>query len=427
MTECHQRGKWVGVKPFRSARAAGNLLRMSGTRSRDRATSHKTVPPPPAPPALPVGEGTTFARALWRIASADVSAGNSVTLFDNGAKTFDAMIAMIDESRHSVVLESYILRGDSVGQRFAVSLGEAAKRGVQVRVLGDWVGSWGTPRSFHKALRRSGVELRIFNQPGWRPWLGLVPRDHRKLLVADGAVGLTGGIGIGEQWQTGVLRRRKSPWRDTCVRIAGPAAVHLARAFEGMWRRAAGERPARYRRRLVRAAQGADVDPDVDAPSVVGIVEGEPGKLRIGRALHLQSAAAQRSIWLASAYFVPSFAETEALAGAARDGVDVRLLVPSKYDHPWIRRFATRFYRRLLRNGVRIWEWRGEMMHAKTTVVDGRWVRVGSTDFNPFGVVINFELDALIEDAAIGAEAEEMFLRDLTQSTEIRRRRGRGA
>jgi cardiolipin synthase len=384
------------------------------------------APAPPAPPALPAGRSTTFARALWRIAAADVSAGNQVTLFDDGAKTFDAMIAMIDGARHSVTLESYILRGDSVGGRFAGALAAAAGRGVHVRLLGDWIGSWGTPGSFLKAIRRSGVELRIFNRPGWRRWFGLVPRDHRKLLVADGAVGLTGGIGIGEQWQGGLLVKRLSPWRDTCVRIVGPAARDMARAFEGMWLRAEGKRPGRAKRRLTRAARGADLDPATGAPSLVGIVEGEPGRVRIGRALHLQAAAAQRSIWLASAYFVPSFAETEALAGAARDGVDVRLLVPSKYDHPWIRRFATRFYNRLLRNGVRIWEWRGEMMHAKTTVVDGRWLRVGSTDFNPFGVVINFELDALIEDAAIGAEAEAMFLRDLAQSTEIkRRRRGR--
>jgi cardiolipin synthase A/B len=421
----HGRGKWDGTPPFRKGCTAGNLLGMSGKTVRHRVTAHAVTPAPPAPPALPAGQGTSFARALWRVASADVSAGNTVTLFDDGMKTFDAMIAMIEHARDSVVLESYILRGDSVGVRFAVALGEAVQRGVHVRVLGDWIGSRGTPASFHTALRRSGVELRIFNRPGWRRWLGLVPRDHRKLLVADGTIGLTGGIGIGEQWQTGILHKRRSPWRDTCVRIAGPAAADMARAFEGMWRRTAGERPPRAKRRLTRAPKGGDLDPATDAPSVVGIVEGEPGRLRIGRALHIQAAAAQRSIWLAGAYFVPSFAETEALAGAARDGVDVRILVPSKYDHPWIRRFATRFYNRLLRNGVRIWEWRGEMMHAKSTVVDGQWVRVGSTDFNPFGVVINFELDALIEDATIGTLAEEMFLRDLTQSTEIRRKRSR--
>ena len=348
-----------------------------------------------------------------------------MTLFDDGAKTFDAMIAIIDQARESVSLESYIFRGDAVGARFATALGAAAARGVRVRVLADWIGRMGTPRSFFTAMRRTGVDVRIFNPPGWRRWLGLVPRDHRKLLVADDRVGMTGGIGIGEQWQTGILRKRRSPWRDTCVRIAGPAAKDLGRAFERMWRRAGGEFPSRARRQITRGARGAELGSALSAPSVVGIVEGEPFRVRVGRALHLQAAAAQRSFWLASAYFAPSFAETEALSGAARDGVDVRLLVPSVYDHPNIRRFTTQFYNRLLRNGVRIWEWRGEMMHAKSTVVDGLWVRVGSTDFNPLGVSVNFELDAVIEDAVIGAEAEAMFLRDLAQSTEITRRRRR--
>lgn len=359
------------------------------------------------------------------MSAADVSCGNAVTLFDDGAKTFDAMIEIIDQARESVSLESYIFRADAVGTRFAGALGAAAARGVRVRVLVDWIGRRGTPGSFFGAMRRTGVDVRVFSPPGWHRWFGLIPRDHRKLLVADGRVGITGGIGIGEQWQTGILRKRRSPWRDTCVRISGPAAKDLARAFERMWRRAGGELPARAKRLLTRAAHGTELASAMSTPSVVGIVEGEPWRLRVGRALHLQAAAAQRSFWLASAYFAPSFAETEALAGAARDGVDVRLLVPSVYDHPNIRRFTTRFYNRLLQNGVRIWEWSGEMMHAKSTVVDGLWVRVGSTDFNPLGVSVNFELDAVIEDAVIGAEAEAMFLRDLAQSTEIKRRKRR--
>ncbi len=116
---------------------------------------------------------------------------------------------------------------------------------------------------------------------------------------------------------------------------------------------------------------------------------------------------------------MPGGAELEALAGAARDGVDVRLLVPSSYDHPWIRWMTRRRYRRLLENGVRIWEWRGEMMHAKSSVTDGRVVRVGSTDFNPLGLAINYELDAIVLDATVGAAAEATFLADLASSTEI--------
>ncbi len=132
------------------------------------------------------------------------------------------------------------------------------------------------------------------------------------------------------------------------------------------------------------------------------------------------SSAAERSIWLARAYFVPSFAEVDVLSGAARDGVDVRLLVPGKNDHPWVGSLTRRCYRRLLRNGARVWEWSGDMMHAKTSIVDGRWIRVGSTDFNPLGVAINYELDAFIEDASVAAAAEEMFLGDLDQSHEVR-------
>jgi cardiolipin synthase len=169
----------------------------------------------------------------------------------------------------------------------------------------------------------------------------------------------------------------------------------------------------------VRRARGAETDPTTAQGSVVGIIEGEPWRLRVARALQFQAVAAERCIWIASAYFYPSVAELEALAGAAQDGVDVRILVPSKYDHPWIRRFTQSVYTRLVRNGVRIWEWNGIMVHAKTSVVDSRWVRVGSTDFNPLGVAINYELDAIVEDLALGKEAEDMYLSDLEQSTEI--------
>lgn len=367
----------------------------------------------------PPPEGPSFVRGLWRIAAADASSGNRVQLLVDGPRTFEVMLADIESAKSRVMLESYIFRDDDVGQLFAEALGNAADRGVQTRVIADWIGVRGTARRFWRALRDRGVDVRIFSPPGMRGWLGLVPRDHRKLLVVDDRAGVTGGVGIGEEWSgTGALRRTR--WRDTSVRIEGPAACDMRRAFDSMWRRAGGEERRMSRRRLVRASSGAHVDPRTATGAVVGIIEGDPFKLRVARALQLQAVAAERFIYVASAYFVPSFAEVEGLAGAARDGVDVRVLVPSRYDHPWVRRLTTRFYRRLLDNGVRIWEWTGTMMHAKTTVLDGRWVRVGSTDLNPLGIAINYELDAVIEDAALGAEAEELFRRDLRQSTEIR-------
>ena len=363
--------------------------------------------------------GPRFARGLWRIAAADASSGNEVELMRDGTRIFGAMIDVIERARETVELESYMIVSDSVGERFSNALLAAAARGVKVRVIADWAGSRETTRAFWRKLREGGVEVRIFNKPGFRAWLGLLPRDHRKVLVADQEVCVTGGIGLAEVWSGFVKRKRRAPWRDTAVLIRGPAAVDMCRAFEAMWKRANFEERRAARRHVVRRARNSGTQPGQTTGAVVGIIEGEPWRLRVARALQIQSVSAEKAIWIASAYFYPSSAEIEALCGAALDGVDVRVLVPSKYDHPWVRMLTRRVYKQLLRNGVRIWEWNGIMMHAKTSVIDGRWVRVGSTDFNPLGVAINYELDAVIESQELGKAAEAMFLHDLEESTEI--------
>ncbi len=387
------------------------------------------VPPPPVPlPTVPLqladerrrdsASGPAFARGLWRIAAADVSSGNDVMLLHDGPATFDAMCEAIAEARETIVLEAYIFRSDEAGHRIGDAMIAAAQRGVRVRLLTDWIGMRGTKSSFLATLRKAGIEHRVFSPPGFRRWLGLIPRDHRKLLVIDARLGITGGVGIGNEW-IGKTKRHRSHWRDTAVRIEGPAAIDMQQAFDTMWQRAQKRERRGMHRLTRRAARGAHLDPATAEPALVGIVEGEPLRLRVARALQMQAISAERSIWIATAYFAPSWSEVEALMGAARDGVDVRILVPSRNDHPWVTLLTRRYYRRLLTNGVRIWEWKGTMMHAKTSVVDGRWVRVGSTDFNPLGVAINYELDAVIEDATIGAKAEAMFLDDLEHSSEI--------
>jgi cardiolipin synthase len=369
---------------------------------------------------LPHAAGPSFARGLWRIAAADVSSGNSVRLLRDGPATFAAMLDAINDATTSVKFECYIFRSDEVGKQFAAAMRDAAARGVKVHLLLDWIGVRGTSKTLLREIRESGVDIAIFNPPGFRRWLGLVPRDHRKLIVVDSKVGVTGGVGVGREWTTGILKKHRARWRDTAVSIEGPAVRDLETAFDRMWHRAKGTERRGSHRFLRRKARGAHLDPHVDTPSLVGIIEGEPGRLRVARAFQMQAISAERSIWIATAYFAPSVAEVEALNGAARDGVDVRILVPSRNDHPWVAWLARRYYRRLLTNGVRIWEWQGEMMHAKTSVVDGRWIRVGSTDFNLLGVAINFELDAIIEDPVIGREAEQMFLADLENSREIK-------
>jgi cardiolipin synthase A/B len=370
-------------------------------------------------PDFPPAPGPSFALGLWRLAAADVSSGNRVTLLRDGPATFDAMIGLIDAATATVALESYIFRSDEVGHRIADALLRAIDRGVSVRLQLDWIGARGTSRKFLRSLRDGGVKVAVFNPIGFHRWMGLVPRDHRKLLVVDNSVGITGGIGVGREWTTGVQKMHRSRWRDTAVKIDGPAAHDMVQAFDRMWGRTVGTERRGSHRFLRRQARGAHLDPATDEPALVGIIEGEPLRLRVSRALQIQAISAKRSIWIATAYFTPSPSEIEALNGAARDGVDVRILVPSRNDHPWVSLLARRFYRRLLTNGVRIWEWQGEMMHAKTSVIDGRWVRVGSTDFNPLGVAINYELDAVIEDKTLGETAEQMFLADLEASREV--------
>ena len=378
------------------------------------------ITPVTAPAPFSSTIGPRFARGLWRIAAADASSGNEVELMRDGTRIFNAMIDVIEQARETVVIESYIVNSDSVGTRFAEALIAAARRGVRVRLIADWVGSWTTSRAYWRALREGGVDVRIFNRPGFRRWFGLMPRDHRKVLVADQRAAVTGGVGLSEEWSGIVKRKKRAPWRDTAVLIRGPAALDMERAFESMWKRAHFEERRAARRHAVRRARNSDTTPEQATGAVVGIIEGEPWRLRVARALQIQSVSAEKAIWIASAYFYPSSAEIEALCGAALDGVDVRVLVPSRYDHPWVRMLTRSVYRQLLRNGVRIWEWNGIMMHAKTSVIDGRWVRVGSTDFNPLGIAINYELDAVIESQELGKAAEAMFLRDLEESTEIK-------
>jgi phosphatidylserine/phosphatidylglycerophosphate/cardiolipin synthase-like enzyme len=194
----------------------------------------------------------------------------------------------------------------------------------------------------------------------------------------------------------------------------------MARAFAAMWERAHHRRW----RRPPRVHPPAPDHVEHPAPAArVAIVEGSPLRFRVARAFQLHALTARRTIWIADAYFMPNYGELETLIGAARDGVDVRLLVPSNSDHSWMLRVTRRYYRRLLHAGVRVFEWKGAMMHAKTTVIDGHLTRVGSTDFNPLGMGINYELDAVIEDPTLGAHAEAMFLEDVERSREMVRRR----
>lgn len=329
----------------------------------------------------------------------------------NGPNTYEEWLKEISAAKKYVHLENYIFQNDEIGQRFAEALSRKASEGVSVRVLYDWFGCMSVSRSFWKRMRDSGVEVRAVNPPTLGSPFGATRRDHRKLLVVDGEYGSTGGVCIDDGWLV-TSPDSGLPYRDTSVGVRGPAVSDLDHAFAGVWDES-GER--------LPEGELASVD---DIPKAgdknVRIVIQEPSRLRILRVLQLICAGAERRIWIADAYFLSMPILTQALMAAAKDGVDVRVLVPATNDLPWIGVVSRTGYRQLLEEGIRIFEYGGPMMHAKSTVVDGWWSRIGSTNLNVSSLTANWEIDLVAEDEEFGKEMERTFEEDLSNAREIR-------
>ncbi len=355
-------------------------------------------------------EGHALDHALARTSGATLRLGNELTLLRDGPATYRDWLQAIEGARRWVHLENYIFRADGIGRHFAEALVERAAAGVQVRVLYDWYGSLDVRPSFWEGLRRAGVDVRVVNPPAVGVPLAVVQRDHRKLLGVDGSYASVGGVGIADAWletapSTGL------PYRDTSVQVLGPAVADVERAFAGVWDRGGSPLPADERPRA------ADIPAAGDEPARVIIQE--PGRMRILRVLQILSAGVNRRLWIADAYFLASGILREALIASAQDGVDVRILLPSTNDLPLVGAMSRYGYRPLLDAGVRIWEYGGPMMHAKTTVADGWWSRVGSTNLNVTGLMTNWEIDVVAEDRRFGTEMEAMFEDDLAEAREV--------
>jgi cardiolipin synthase len=254
------------------------------------------------------------------------------------------------------------------------------------------------------------VDVRRFNPLRLDSPFGWISRDHRKLITVDGRVAFVAGLCVGELW-AGIPEKKIDPWRDTGVEIMGPAVADLERSFADTW---ASTGPALDSREI---PSGDDLQADGNVS--LRIVAGVPNTGGVYRIDQLFATLAQRSIWLSDAYFVGTGAYIQALQGAARSGVDVRLLIPGSNNLPVLRAISRAGLRPLLEAGVRVFEWDGSMMHAKTAVVDGQWSRVGSTNLNLSSWLGNRELDILVEDEEFARQMEEMYLEDLSQSTEI--------
>jgi cardiolipin synthase len=349
-----------------------------------------------------------------RVASARLSSGNRVRLLRDGPETFAAWLEAIDGASRFVDLENYILEDDATGARFADALIAAAGRGVRCRVIYDWLGCLTrTSRRFWNRLRDAGVAVCPYNVPLFSNPLHAISRDHRKVLVVDGEVAFTGGLCIGHDWM-GDPARGIPPWRDTAIELRGPVVADVRAAFEDSW-------AAAHRQTTPGPPPASDcTDENDDADGVeVSVIAGRPGTMGLYRLEQLVAEVAQRSLWLTDGYFVATTAYVHALTGAARAGVDVRLLVPGSSNWPLVGALSKSAYRPLLEAGVRVFEWNGPMVHAKTAVVDGKWTRIGSSNSNLASWISNRELDVTIADRDLAAQMEAMFEQDLDNATEV--------
>ena len=350
-------------------------------------------------------------QAFARAAGTPLVPDNCVRILKDAEENYPAWLEVIRSARRTIHFESYIIYNDDAGRCFGDALAVKAREGVCVRLIYDWMGAFGkTSPRFWRSLARAGVEVRCFNPPRLDSPFGWLSRDHRKLITVDGRIGFVTGLCVGQMW-LGDPERGVAPWRDTGVEVRGPAVADLEQAFAQTWAAAGPPLPA-------------DGLPDRDSISPEGdvalrVVATEPAASSLYRLDQLIAAIARNSVWIADAYYAATPAYVQALRAAARDGVDVRLLVPGGTDIPILRPLSQAGYRPLLEANVRVFEWNGPMMHAKTAVADGRWARVGSTNLNPASWLGNWELDVVIEDERFGQAMEQMFLNDLSMSTEI--------
>jgi cardiolipin synthase len=348
-------------------------------------------------------------------------AGNKLTLLNDGPQTISAMIAAIKTATDNINLETYIFDEGMLGEEFSNLLIQKQQAGVQVNIIYDSVGSLKTPPEFFQKLRNAGISVVEFNPVNplkrfGRDWR-LNNRDHRKILVVDGKVAFTGGINISDDYSSGSLFRSKSRntshlgWRDTHVRVEGPAVASFQWLFLQTWVNQKGVelRHANYFPRLQPVGN-----------QIVRVIGSEPGgNYETYKAYVVAMQQAKVSIHVTNAYFVPDKQLIQVLTDAAKRGVDVKLIFPGVSDTSLVRFAAQSFYQELLDAGVHVYELQGSVLHAKTAVIDGYWATVGSTNLDMRSFLHNREVNMITLDAPFGALMEGAFNEDLKNSVEI--------
>ena len=356
-----------------------------------------------------------FLQTMHALTGSAMFEGNRVEVLKNGVQIFPSMLAAIKAARKTINLEFYIYWDGETGRTFAEALAERARAGVKVNVILDAVGSGSMSRELVVFLQRNGIAVEWYHPLRWYTLSRANHRTHRKLLIVDGTVGFCGGVGIADVWQGDADSR--DHWRETVVRVEGPVVTQMQFAFMDNWVKSRGE-----------LLTGLDYFPAIDrrGDCLTQVVKSSPSEgSSAAKLLFIVSiVAAQKSIYISSAYFVPDRDTARALEGAVRRGVDVRVIVPGEYtDVPIVRHAGRLFYNQLLRRGLRIFEYQPTMMHAKTMVVDGIWTTIGSSNFDERSFRLNDEVNVNVYDESVAAQMETMFFEDLARSEEITRRR----
>ncbi len=364
------------------------------------------------------------------IVGSPLTIGNEVRLLQDGPATYQAMIAAIGAARDHINMETYILDDDEVGQRFAQALIAKQAQGVQVNLIRDSAGTFGTPVAFFERLQASGIRVLEFNPinplAARKTW-ELNQRDHRKLLIVDGRIAFLGGINISGVYSGGSFKSgsRARPaagtegsealgpaWRDTDLQLRGPVVAELQKLFLTTWDQQKGPTLAQKTYFPVLQNVGRHV------VRAIGSSPEEPYS-QIYATLLSVIGSAETSVRITNAYFVPDPQLLLALEAAARRGVDVRLILPGQTDSWLVFHAGRRSYDRLLRAGVKLYERRGVILHSKTALIDGVWATVGSTNLDWRSFLHNHELNAVVLGAEFGSQVQVMFDKDLAASQAI--------
>jgi cardiolipin synthase A/B len=352
-----------------------------------------------------------YFRALGVLLGPPVLDGNRVEALQNGREIFPSMLAAIRGARRTITFETYIYWSGEVGQAFADALSERARAGVRVHVLLDWVGSQKMDQALLESMREAGVQIRLYRPLSWYDLARLNNRTHRKLLVVDGRIGFTGGVGIADKWSGNA--EDADHWRDSHYRVEGPVVAQMQATFLDNWTKVSGE-----------VRHGADylppIEPAAQAQAQVFASSPEGGAESMQLMYLLVTTAATRSIDLASAYFLPDKLTSDALIAAMRRGVRFRLIVPGPIiDTGVVRRASRGVWGPLLAAGAEIHEYQPTMFHCKVLIVDRLLVSVGSTNFDPRSFRLNDEANLNVYDAAFAAVQTAVFERDLAKSRRV--------